>query len=204
MALPEQNGAAGVATLTPTGRVILGMIASGRHTGYDIKQLVDKSTRHFWAASYGQIYPELRRLEEQGLVQGRPEPSGARARTVYALTAAGERALNHWLTAGAEPVFELRNEGMLKLFFSDLAPETRIEHVRAMRALYEHKRRELRALEAKADEMPTGPRLTLECGLALMESLIDWCQETERRLAADNRAQTAAATMATTDTQSEE
>ena len=56
--------------LTPTGRVILGMIALGRQTGYDIKQLVDKSTRHFWSASYGQIYPELRRLEEQGLIRG--------------------------------------------------------------------------------------------------------------------------------------
>ena len=56
--------------LTPTGRVILGMIALGKQTGYDIKQFVDKSTRHFWAASYGQIYPELRRLEEQGLIVG--------------------------------------------------------------------------------------------------------------------------------------
>ncbi len=71
--------------LTPTGRVILGMIALGRQTGYDIKQFVDKSTRHFWAASYGQIYPELRRLEEQGLVDGqrravrRPRPNGLRA-----------------------------------------------------------------------------------------------------------------------------
>jgi hypothetical protein len=41
--------------LTPTGRVILGMLALGKTTGYDIKQFVDKSTRHFWAASYGQI-----------------------------------------------------------------------------------------------------------------------------------------------------
>ena len=59
------------------------MIALGRQTGYDIKQFVDKSTRHFWAASYGQIYPELRRLEEQGLIEGQSEPTGGRARTVY-------------------------------------------------------------------------------------------------------------------------
>ncbi len=58
--------------LNPTGRVILGMLAQGQRTGYDIKQFVDKSTRHFWAASYGQIYPELKRLEDQGLVQSRP------------------------------------------------------------------------------------------------------------------------------------
>ena len=62
--------------LTPTGRVILGMISLGKCTGYDIKHFVDKSTRHFWAASYGQIYPELKRLEEQGLIRGAPEPTG--------------------------------------------------------------------------------------------------------------------------------
>src|SRR5438105_15814443 len=88
--------------LTPTGRVILGMIALGKRTGYDIKQLVDKSTRHFWAASYGQIYPELRRLEDQGLVRGRPEPSGGRARTVFELTDAGQRALVEWLASDGQ------------------------------------------------------------------------------------------------------
>src|SRR3981081_424827 len=104
--------------LTATGRVILGMLALGKHTGYDIKQLVDKATRHFWAASYGQIYPELRRLEEQGLVRGRPEPSGRRARTAYELTDTGRAALRGWLESTEEPVFELRCETMLKLFFS--------------------------------------------------------------------------------------
>src|ERR1700724_3811765 len=106
--------------LTPTGRVILGMIAFGRQTGYDIKQLVDKSTRHFWAASYGQIYPELRRLEEHGLIAGRSQPWGGRARTVYELTEAGERALRQWVGSDQEPVQELRDEGLLRLFFSDV------------------------------------------------------------------------------------
>src|SRR3954449_11307338 len=79
--------------LSPTGRVILGLIAFGKRTGYDIKTFVDKTTRYFWAASYGQIYPELKRLEDQGLVRGRPEPSGGRARTVYELTEGGGGAL---------------------------------------------------------------------------------------------------------------
>jgi DNA-binding PadR family transcriptional regulator len=171
--------------LTPTGRVILGMIARGRQTGYDIKQFVDKSTRHFWAASYGQIYPELRRLEQQGLVRSRPEPSGARARTVYELTPAGERALNDWLGADSGLAYELRDEGMLKLFFSDLAPDARLANVRAMHALYQRKLDQLSLLEAKAAEMPTGPRLTLEIGLGVTRWLIAWCEATERRLADD-------------------
>src|ERR1700750_2483545 len=75
--------------LSPTGRVILGTVALGKRTGYDIKAFVDTTARSFWAASYGQLYPELKRLEDQGLVRGRPEPSGGRARTVYELTEAG-------------------------------------------------------------------------------------------------------------------
>src|ERR1700733_2731524 len=91
--------------LTTTGPLILGMIALGSQTGYDIKQLVDKSTRNFWAASYGQIYPELRRLEEQGLIEGQSDPRGGRARTVYELTPAGHGALSDWLRAHRAPTF---------------------------------------------------------------------------------------------------
>src|SRR5947209_18176719 len=179
---------AGSAGLTPTGRVILGMIGFGRQTGYDIKQLVDKSTRHFWAASYGQIHPELRRLEAQDLVRGRPEPSGARARTVYELTATGERALADWMGSDAPLVYELRDEGMLKLFFSDLAAETRIESVRAMREMYERKRAQLLALKATAGELRRGPGLTLEIGLGITSWLVQWCEATEHRLTSEAAA----------------
>src|SRR6185503_7490036 len=51
-----------MSSLSPTARVILGLLAWGPRTGYEIKQVTDQSTRFFWGASYGQIYPELRRL----------------------------------------------------------------------------------------------------------------------------------------------
>src|SRR5437763_3617280 len=104
--------------LTPTARVILGMITLGKRTGYDIKQFVDKTTRHFWAARSGQIYPALKRLEDQGLITGSPDPSGGRARTVFELTAAGRDVLHGWLATEDLLASELRDEGMLKLFFS--------------------------------------------------------------------------------------
>src|SRR5918996_4372933 len=103
--------------LSATAKVILGMLAARPRSGYEIKQLVDKSTRFFWAASYGQIYPELRRLEEAGLVAGTADHQGGRRRTRYTLTPAGRARLREWLldeSAG----YELRDEGLLKLFFS--------------------------------------------------------------------------------------
>ena len=174
---PERN------ELTPTGKVILGMLAFGKNTGYEIKQFVDKTTRFFWAASYGQIYPELKRLEDQGLVRGRPEPSGGRARTVFELTDAGHAELTRWLSSEDEQSYELRDEGMLKLFFSDSLPERRIENIRAMRERQERKLAQLRAIEPMAQHGPEGARLTLELGLGFTQWMIDWCTATERRLA---------------------
>jgi PadR family transcriptional regulator, regulatory protein AphA len=174
MALPE---------LSPTARVILGMLALGNQSGYDIKQFVDKSTRHFWAASYGQIYPELKRLEELDLVRGRSEPTGGRARMVYELTDAGRDALHSWLRSDEDQLYELRDEGMLKLFFSDALPERRIENIRAMRERQQRKLAQLRAIESHASEGPQGPYMTLELGIGYTQWLIDWCEAAERRLA---------------------
>jgi PadR family transcriptional regulator AphA len=165
------------------------MIALGKQTGYDIKQLVDKSTRHFWAASYGQIYPELRRLEEHGLVHGRPEPTGGRARTVYTLTPAGESALTQWLQQDDDPAFEVRAEGMLKLFFSDVGPPgQRIRNLRAMRDAHRRTLAQLEALDTESGEMPTGPHLTLELGIGLHKWIVEWCEAAERRLGAEGSA----------------
>src|SRR3954466_4223432 len=121
--------------LNKTSYVILGMLRLGRHTGYDIKQLVDVSTRFFWAASYGQIYPELTRLEELGLVRGKADSSNGRRRRSYELTRSGERALHDWLTSEDELHIELRHEGALKFFFSDaLTADEQLALVRHTRA----------------------------------------------------------------------
>src|SRR3989442_4465590 len=105
--------------LTPTGRVILGMLRLGERTGYEIKQIVDVSTRFFWAASYGQIYPELKRLEERGLVASRSEPTGGRARTQDPPTAARGRALDHWLPPPGRAGPQGPGQGRVQRFFSE-------------------------------------------------------------------------------------
>jgi DNA-binding PadR family transcriptional regulator len=168
-----------------TARVILGMLSLGMRTGYDIKQFVDSSTRFFWTASYGQIYPELRRLEQQGLVRSHPEPTGGRARTVFELTEDGEAALRGWLESTDEPLFELRCETLLKLFFSDAAdPAYRVVHLRAFRALHERKLAQLRAIEEPAS---AGPYMSRQFGIAFTEWLIDWTRQVERQLTGEEQ-----------------
>ena len=100
---------------------ILGLIALEPCSGYDVKRIVDRSIRHFWAASYGQIYPERRRLEMGGWIAGDDARRGGRARRVYSITPIGRAALDGWL-AGRETRVELRDESLLRLFFADTLP----------------------------------------------------------------------------------
>ena len=169
-----------MAELSPTGRVILGMIRLGRRTGYDIKQLVDVSARFFWTASYGQIYPELKRLEGAGLVVGEAEPTGGRARTVYSLTAAGEEALDAWLGAGGELVHELRDEALLKLFFSpDADPAAVRELARASRLRSEDMSERLRALGPLDPDPAPGPALVRRFGIEMNDWMAQWWARVE-------------------------
>lgn len=166
------------ATLNPTSRLLLGMIQLGKRSGYEIKQLADISARFFWNVSYGQIYPELKRLEEAGLITGEDEAQGGRARRVYSLTSAGEQALSGWLRDPAALTYEVRDEGMLKLFFSDsLDPAERERLLRTMRARHQEVVDRLAEIEPDAADKGSGPYLTLRLGLGFHRAMVELCDE---------------------------
>jgi PadR family transcriptional regulator, regulatory protein AphA len=168
--------------------VVLGLLAHGPRSGYDIKTVVDRSTRFFWAASYGQIYPELRRLEREGLVEGEQAPRGGRDRRVYTLTPAGKEALIEWLL-GDSVTIELRDESLLRLFFADALP-----HEQALLLLEGRKRGHeeyleiLRAIDARPGADPTFVDLVLRWGIEFNEWGARWCEEQLKQLRAKKAA----------------
>ena len=177
-----------MSSLSPTARVILGMLKLGLRTGYDIKKAIDISTRFFWGASYGQIYPELKRLAEAGLVRARAQPRGKVKRTEYTLTKAGERALQEWLTDN-DSIYELRDEGLLRLFFGDLvSKEEVLANLKTRRETFERYLEQFRAIEVGAktgfaEESQLYPYLALTYGIGMLEFSIAWYAEAERRIA---------------------
>ena len=166
--------------LNPTSYVILGMLGMHPMCGYEIKAFVDKSTRFFWAASYGQIYPELRRLTEAGLIEGEADAASSRRRIEFSLTAAGRAELGRWLAAPSE-VQEMRDENLLKLFFSDAGgPEAGRAALEAKAARHREEAAELRRIESAAgghQDMRPGPAATLRFGIAFNDFIADWCQK---------------------------
>jgi PadR family transcriptional regulator AphA len=170
--------------LSSTAYVILGMLGWRPMSGYEIKSLVDKSTRFFWAASYGQIYPELRKLAAARLIEGKASPQGGRRRNVYRLTPAGRKELQAWLGVDAD-VFELRDEGLLKLFFADAAGgEAAVQALDAKRR--EHERVLARLEEVEATGRPDGfAYLVLRYGIECNRWQAEWCERTMRELEND-------------------
>jgi PadR family transcriptional regulator, regulatory protein AphA len=169
--------------LSPTGRVILAMVAVEPRSGYDIKQVVDHSTRFFWAASYGQIYPELKRLAAEGLIEPDSESEGGRRRTTYRITNSGREAFAAWIR-DPELTYELRDEGLLKAFFAGLLErEDAIAVLEAARAKYAAKREALLAIEPPAHAAKRfGPHQVLSYGLGITEFAINWCDENLKEL----------------------
>lgn len=177
-------------TLNQTARVVVGMIAEGHSTGYAIKAEIERSTRLYWGASIGGIYPELRRLSRAGLVTQRDDPRGGARRHAYALTEAGREALARWLTDPSEPVIELRHEVLLRLrFASVLAPEQQIELVRHMRAIHEGRLEALERRLAEGEFDDPLHRMTIEFGVGFNEWALQWCADTEQALSATSHAQ---------------
>lgn len=171
--------------LSSVGKVILGAVAAAPRSGYEIKQLVDRSTRFFWAASYGQIYPELTRLEEAGLVEGEDDARGGRKRRVYRPTDEGLQALRDWV-GSTDATHEVRDEALLKLFFAGaLEPGRALAVVRNLRDARQETLDRLREVQAA---VPAGaPELApsllcLDYGIGVHEWTVEWCERTAKRL----------------------
>ncbi|MFZ9668769.1 MAG: PadR family transcriptional regulator [Solirubrobacterales bacterium] len=186
--------------LNSVAKVILGFLSSEDLSGYDIKLRVDESTRFFWAASYGQIYPELKRLEEEGLVEGSASPQGGRQRTVFRITDKGREALASWIMDTGSTI-ELRHEGLLKIFFVDALPSgnDRIAVLESMAADHRHQVAELEEvarrfgagelsceLDDTSVDHPGDPGFVLRFGLDYHRWVVEWCErEVEAARAAD-------------------
>ena len=185
------SSATSPADLSPTAKVILGFLRFRPRSGYGIKQSVELSTRFFWGASFGQIYPELARLESAGLVALDHRQESGRKRKLYRLTPAGEAVLDEWLRREDVGLFQYRDEGLLRLFFGDLgSPEEALANVRRMREWREQAIGFFRAeiephAQEDAGEGYRFPHHALLFGIDMLERQAVWLGQLERQLEAE-------------------
>ncbi|HLI45084.1 MAG TPA: PadR family transcriptional regulator [Acidimicrobiales bacterium] len=100
------------AHLTDVEQILLGLIASGLSSGYELKRFFATTPAVAYEPSSGTIYPALRRLERDGLLDGELVGSqGRRRQRRYRLTAAGRAAHLEWLGRPVDPRTVARDLG---------------------------------------------------------------------------------------------
>lgn len=179
-------------SLTPTGRTVLGYLASHPRSGYDIRRAASRTV--FWGISDGQLYPQLRHLAERGLI----EPDAAdtadapHGKRVWRITDAGRAALAEWLAAPSAPV-AIRDENLVKILFAARTDRA------AARRLIDERRRQFERFRAEVDAIKPGdtwteeerqdaggvPELLREYGLAYSETALNWCASVATALEAE-------------------
>jgi DNA-binding PadR family transcriptional regulator len=153
---------------------LLGLLADRPHSGWGLLKHFEGSLAYAWPALHSQIYPELARLREAGLIE--QTGSGARGAKTYELTAAGAQEVRRWLREA--PPARGRSDALLRVFFLWLLePGEAEEHLR-------RERDRLTALLADLEAIAAGPRaatrkehayrLALEWGLRETRARLEW------------------------------
>jgi DNA-binding PadR family transcriptional regulator len=166
--------------LSHTSYLVLGLVAGmGTVTPYELKQAVSESLGYFWSFPHSQLYSEPDRLAGLGLLEVEQEPAGRR-RKLYSVTEAGRAALLAWLRDPDAGRIEIREPGLLKLFFGGLAADEDVTRLaRARAGVYERDLARYLAMETAIADDPDlrYPYATLRLGIAVTRaSLAFWSE----------------------------
>ncbi|MFP3916929.1 PadR family transcriptional regulator [Lysinibacillus telephonicus] len=171
-----------------TTYAILGILTTNCRSGYSIKQFIDQSLNHFWKISYGQIYPTLKLIVQEGLAEVHTSSStGKPDKHEYYLTEKGVETLKNWLEQPIEQLPVERNEVLLKLFFGRFqSREKTISLLENYKQKLESRYQTYVSIEQAIINYPdndTDPDsmywlLTLDYGKRTTKASIEWCEFT--------------------------
>jgi DNA-binding PadR family transcriptional regulator len=166
--------------LTEAEYAVLGLLANGQSSGYDLSKRAEASVDLILAPTKSRIYAVLPRLLSRGLVSHRDVAQKRRPdKRIYRLTKAGRAALETWLNDTSKPMH--RDLLLLKLFFGRYAdPNALLQQVQVFR---DEKERELEFLADRGRENVAHPdgafrNLTVACGIDLARTSIAWAERT--------------------------
>jgi len=158
--------------------VVLGLLAEGERSGYDLLKRAESSVAHMWSPARSQLYAVLPRLVDAGLARRRNVRQASRPdKQLYKLTAAGREAVRHWLETAAPKTWD---ELLLKVFFARLC--SRAALLRQLDDYAERQREQLLEYEAIKPATRHGA-LTLQYGLELVPVRLDWLARARKELA---------------------
>ena len=167
---------------------ILGILMHGPSSGYEIAKFCREVLNSFWSESYGQIYPRLKQLEDQGLVKKKDDPESKRKKAIYSITAKGRKAVSRWAATPSQPQ-PVRNEMLLKVFFgADLPIEHSTTQISGFLTTQARALGCLKSVEKELADEELGDRqrmhwrMTIRMGIHVIQARIKWAKESLEEL----------------------
>ena len=165
-----------------TKYAILGILTIKPMSGYDIKKMIDHSISHFWNESFGQLYPSLKTMENEGLISISSENNGNKQKNIYSITANGIAVLNEWL-ANSPDTNQIRLEPLLKIFFGyNTDIDITIKNITDMKSNFQNQISVLNIIlknfeqYKKTDNSHIYPLLTVQYGIFNYEANLKWTE----------------------------
>ncbi len=166
---------------------VLAALLEGEASGYELSKVFDISFANFWPATPQQLYRELERLAQDGLVEARFVQQERRPnKRMFTLTEAGRADLRSFAAEPPRRPTAVRDELLIKLQAMDDSGTTRamIEErmTWARGKLGRYERVRARMLDGRTEEEylresdRVGPYLTLLAGISFEEQILSWCE----------------------------
>lgn len=177
------------ATISTTEGAVLGLLAAGEGSGYELAKLAEGGIAYLWTPSRSQIYKVLPRLVAAGFARMREiEQRGRPDKTLYQITPQGLDALRTWLDDIEEEPPGGRVVFALKIFLCDFAsPETALAHLAAYRSFLTRRLDAYEQIEAEVADTARGyPGHVLRHGLARARATLAWIDETTAAIEGSN------------------
>jgi DNA-binding PadR family transcriptional regulator len=168
--------------------IILGFLVSKDMSGYDLKQRMERTISNFFDASFGSIYPALKRLEERTLIASREIVENGKYKKIYSIQEEGRDFFMGWLTAPVE-FAKTKHDHLVRIFFYDLLTKENAEaNLRDLVRQVEPLLRELEEYKALFVSMPVYMEQyffqcsTIDYGINYYRFIIGWCNDYIKRL----------------------
>ncbi len=164
---------------------ILGLLHYQDMHGYKIKRHMEQHLGNMWSINYGQIYPNLKKLEEEGLVtKEEVARSGTPSRKLYSITPDGKEAFAEWLVSDPHGTMLLRDPFLLRfVFFGFGRKERALELVDEQIGLYETQLEKRRENLRRWQRQGIYVRQMGELGLLLNEMILEWLKRSRTEIA---------------------
>ena len=176
---------------------ILGLLHYQPMHGYRLKEHIERNFGHMWSINFGQIYPNLKKLKDDGLIsmteevcQGEKGPP----RKLYSITDKGREAFQQWLAGSPERGMLLRDPFLMRFVFFAFGEKDRsLEIIDDQVESWERQLGRRYANLAKWENAGVYVRLMAKLGARMNEVFLQWLKEAREEIAADENASDPAA-----------